>query len=764
MNLKDIFEVITPENIKDIPLLQTAMEIFIENLEENAQISQDIKQIYENEFVDSDSESLQDSKKIIRQALLDTYVTALYNTLTKAQSNPAIKAKLAVAKSNDENYPFLNDIDSILNQEYFVTNKSVKQKKGTSVGIEYTYNLVKYLESTTNSNDFNLTEVKPFHFRTDGSIYREMYEGIVKPLSHPLGFTYAYSQIVQESISDLFGIELTYLLGSIEIRSLEGTFDVFTADADDTNVKANFLTRQNPVTGALFTEKTYNEQVTVWTNKVVENFTDETEENKNKRTILFTDGTYIEQVTNPIELLYQNYQDFLDGSTEQIKEFSGHYSLFVEYESDIVFQYQDEIDQFLATLNITDIKEENQGNAGDQFYSTSALENSFHVGGDVYSFAPGLDESTGYYNDSASINSEISDKFTVSITGSVDSSLYGGIVQVKLKDMFGNEKTIDNVLLNNGDFECSFNTYDLECTYYKIEASVTQNNIEYRHEITTYGLNEFDRTFEFTEVEDNNHVSADTLRIAGNSPINTQIFFTLTDSNGDIVTGDTTSNGSGVWETTLPLATLVSGDFTIEAKTYLPNGKLDINQYFIGTDLRIYRDDVKIKVNTFDYVNGTPDYTGLLDSTLIASTDDMLGNDSVGPLIIHQIGELKVDDTFAPADLKISDYLSSFGIELSELPEDLLLDGAYINGNDYDTSNATELQLEETFINFDRELFPIDTSDYIITTSDNDVREDFLIFGFSTTGYYLYTNEPSESDFYLYSSDTFYLTTLGDEA
>ena len=53
-----IFKAITPDNIKDLPLISDSMEIFIELLSENSYISSDVKSALSERTTDSISEEL----------------------------------------------------------------------------------------------------------------------------------------------------------------------------------------------------------------------------------------------------------------------------------------------------------------------------------------------------------------------------------------------------------------------------------------------------------------------------------------------------------------------------------------------------------------------------------------------------------------------------------------------------------------------------------------------------------------------------------
>jgi len=332
MNLKAIFESLVPENIKNIPLVSAAMEIFLENLKKNSYIAIDIHKIYEN-FISNDSTPVDESKKKLKTALLDIYMSELFKTIKKIQNDKNIQEKFEELGITDA--PVNNPAVQVLNTEYFLSIKNFKENKGTLDGIKYAYSLAKYLENNTDDFQLGINEVKPFHLRTEGTVINEMYREIVHELAHPLGFTYEYKRIVQESMTDLFGLTPVYNVDSIEIRQLNGTFDVFTALSNDSEIEQSFLDRG-------YTEEEYNAMIldgtiVVHLNKVVSSISDISLSSGLYRTVLFSDGSYIYQEPNPITISYKN------SSGIDIKTFDGHYSLFLDYFITYNINYTDEI-------------------------------------------------------------------------------------------------------------------------------------------------------------------------------------------------------------------------------------------------------------------------------------------------------------------------------------------------------------------------------------------------------------------------------------
>lgn len=762
--LKQIFESITPENIKNIPLLKHAMDIFIENLEENSKISQDIKEIYNNSYDDRDSEHLAASKKVLKEALLSTYVAAFYRIISEAQKNDLIKLKLE--ESGLELSPFINDVDRILTDEHFFTNKSFKEKVGTITSIGYAYNLTKYLEAGETDDDIRVTELSPFHFRSEGSTIKEMYEHIVKPLSHPLGFTYVYNQIIKESLQDLFGVEVIYDVNGVEIRNIDGRIHVFTSETDVQAVKESFVgTHVNPLTGAAFTAEEYDELVTVTTGKVVQTFTDEIIGTRTVKTIIFDDNTILFQKTNPLEITYSNYSNWLAGSSEQIFDYNdSHWAVYVDYSTDFELQYSDNIDLYRDIFEVTKIKEENNGSEGQKYYNLTSGEYAFHVGGDEYLFAPGQDEVLNIYDDASLINDEINQKFVIEIYG-VNTLMTQ--TEIIVKDEYGTS-AVAYVMpdAETGEFSVPFNTYQLNGDVYTLSVSTILYNTTYSWTIKTTGLNNFNRLLGFYAVTDNYEQISNTLKVEGFGPIGETVQLTLTDSVGFTNVQSGVVQGDGKFEIILSMANMEYGNYRIDAVIFAPNGKPLYTSFFEGDNLRTRVDDIIISSGVFDYSNGAPEYATINNYTeLLGDTSDMPGINTYNSTILKQIGELSVNDTYAEPDKDLLLYMITNGIsDFNNIPDTIIINGSYIEGNNYDRSSLLYLEEEETFIDYGRRVYPIDTSDFIIVTSSDYTTDDVTIYALSSTGYYLYTDESVGNDYYLYSNEGFYLTTLGDES
>lgn len=280
--LKQIFEAITPENIKSIKFIEDAMGIFIECLEEHSMLSVEIKNLFdENLYLDNLERYLEitdvyeaqlDELKIqidakynilkefddyynlssadkdaynvlskeyndlkteyynisnddvylkykslitllesaninVRESISKTYLNNLHTIIGDAKKNQRLNV---ILDQFPDNIPLKKDTTNVLNDEYFFSNKQYKQTIGTKKGIEYSYGFAKYLErNDTTPDEFTVTPKIPYYFHATGRIYKETYESIVKPMSHPVGFTYYYKRTEDSLLSDFYDTKST---------------------------------------------------------------------------------------------------------------------------------------------------------------------------------------------------------------------------------------------------------------------------------------------------------------------------------------------------------------------------------------------------------------------------------------------------------------------------------------------------------------------------------------------------------------------------
>ena len=321
MLLQNIFDSITPDNIKKIPLLKDAMEIFIETINEQNDITIDIANIYDEKY------------KVIREEFIKIYLNDLYRYFTAAKSNTLIANKIesnnSLGYEDYMNPDFVGDLTELFTDEHFVMSKAFKQKKGTKVGIEYVYNIVEsllYEESQRGNFTFIEGDV-PFEFEIAGTLYKEIYNEIVRPIAHPLGFLIDYEQIFALNLKDYFKLETQYNDVIIEVNCLSGSKEVYVNNDDIT---------------AMYLES-----------NIVEIIDQDDESGKYKK-VTFSDGRYLESFFDPIDVTFKeadhtiviNYdigETLLDPADENDRYYNYvyHCSMLLSYTSKLVSTIDD---------------------------------------------------------------------------------------------------------------------------------------------------------------------------------------------------------------------------------------------------------------------------------------------------------------------------------------------------------------------------------------------------------------------------------------
>ncbi len=321
-NLLSIFKAITPDNIKDIPLIDDSMRIFIELLNENSPISSDIKIALSEQTTDGISselpkiylydyysmiQNIKNNKNIINKFRVwnETLHPSLYPT-----GLPYIGEQLRInyfsigrpggVLGTDEEDDGLGDINlfsvsdrlydlehNILQNkaENYFSNRMFKQSKGLKKGIQYIYDIVnEYMVGQDERLPLTFTESgNPFELNMSGSIDKDIYAESVAYLSHPLGFVYNYDYISELRFDDNYSLVKIYEINALEVRCLSGGVESYNKEVISIIQKDNYLK------------------------------------------IIFSDNTYLLQENNIVR--------YYDGSDNLIKLYppSNHCSIYIDY-------------------------------------------------------------------------------------------------------------------------------------------------------------------------------------------------------------------------------------------------------------------------------------------------------------------------------------------------------------------------------------------------------------------------------------------------
>lgn len=231
MELNVIFDAIVPDNIKNIPLVQKSLAIFIEMLNRNGAVSQRISKLYSvddeawytqddegNTLVVTDSAFLKESKDNLKKGLFMTYLGLLYDCITKAQLNNNIRE--ATRMRNYKTSLIFEEQHNILTSEFLGSFRTVQQSMGTENAIHYIYQFAKYIETGYLKSDLTLDSKVPSNFimNYEGSLHKYYFTEFMHDLAHPIGWCYAYTTMLSFILEDYFGIEFIYKLPRIVLR------------------------------------------------------------------------------------------------------------------------------------------------------------------------------------------------------------------------------------------------------------------------------------------------------------------------------------------------------------------------------------------------------------------------------------------------------------------------------------------------------------------------------------------------------------------
>jgi hypothetical protein len=335
--LKPIIESITPDNIKNIKLVDDALDIFVDYLVEHSDIAIDIKNMFDKKHT------------IINTEMLKIYLNNVYNLFDEVKKSNAIYEAFQndplLINSNAE-VDIIQDIDAIMDVEQYLTSKNYKEAKGTKLGFQYIYDLVMnsgilgdvYKDS---ESYFKYSETDNiFEYRINGAISPELYHILVEPITHPLGWNYIYTRLVSSIFNDYFKLDYTYNFdnGYLHVKCQKQGPDIV-----HDYITGNIYYENNPnnIIGSITEVRDFSVDF-VETLKLEKGF---------KTSVYFNSGEVLVSKTIPISTkLYANVND-ADSNSNAIIDYDAvdengqlpHCALHISYDVEINTLIEDEI-------------------------------------------------------------------------------------------------------------------------------------------------------------------------------------------------------------------------------------------------------------------------------------------------------------------------------------------------------------------------------------------------------------------------------------
>lgn len=278
-NLLSIFKAITPDNIKNIPLIEDSSRIFIELLKENCSVSSDIKIALSEQTTSSISEELPKiylwdyfsmienlkNNKVIVQKFKNWNLAlnpSLYpigmpyigeklfiNYFTIGEPGGVLSTEAGDDGINANVFPYsekLNILQRNLlhnSSENYYVNRLFKQSKGLKKGIKFIYDVInEHIVDADERLELDFRETgNPFELQISGSVDKDIYRESVAYLAHPLGFTYDYTYISQLIFEDNYSLLKSYKINALEVRCLSGNTEMYNKEVKSIIEKVDYL-------------------------------------------------------------------------------------------------------------------------------------------------------------------------------------------------------------------------------------------------------------------------------------------------------------------------------------------------------------------------------------------------------------------------------------------------------------------------------------------------------------------------------------------
>ena len=227
------------------------LRLFFDVIEERYELSQDLIQskmidVLFEKFLKSNNLRLYNRRAELLKFHLNELFLAVENAYKDETFYKRIKSdfeKLGLETPSDLNIE--EKLLKSLNQQRVNSNKIFNKNKGKLISFIYAFQVI----SNASIQAFNASdgfiriienihpttgEPIPFSYRVESSLYKETFDTIIKPLTHPIGFGNAFATLLTFIFEDYFLVKETKTLESCVIRCLnpDGTYS-------ETNVLEN---------------------------------------------------------------------------------------------------------------------------------------------------------------------------------------------------------------------------------------------------------------------------------------------------------------------------------------------------------------------------------------------------------------------------------------------------------------------------------------------------------------------------------------------
>lgn len=367
---KNIVKSIIPDNIKEIKLIQEAIDIFISEIMEKSNLALDVFHLYS------------DKNEVMFEEVIKVFVKNIYDTITKNINNEILIKRLdeLYQKAGYKNFRDIkinNNILNILTKETVESIKLFQQTKGHKFGIEFIYRLVEdmnWQQGIVESDGyFNFYEGNnEFEYYVEGSLIAELFEYFVKPLAHPVGWAYIYLRVINLHFTDYFLSKPVITIKEFEVgcqKGLDKRKDDYKnnigylpeTDKNDEQIEQKFYLADGNIKssitrhGQFFENLDLPSELKLVLNNKVKNIEELTFGKSHNISIYFESGELLEFKSNPRSLIlyYFESENPLNAKIKKnYNNYLGHCGLNLKYDRKVVTTLKDKI-QFAIDFGLS---------------------------------------------------------------------------------------------------------------------------------------------------------------------------------------------------------------------------------------------------------------------------------------------------------------------------------------------------------------------------------------------------------------------------
>ena len=434
MDLQNIFESITPDNIKNIPVVKYCMKAFISQLRKDAKVATKISRLFDidstdyfyiddnnNRVVQKDTKIVRLSKENIKKGLVQFYLNVLYKLIEETAIDKDVKTAIKV-RSYDS--PIFDSLHKVITSEYLGGFRYFQQSSGNKEAINYIYEFSIFLERGYILNDLKLTEEPPLHLKYDGSLHESIFTNFMKKIAHPVGWTTDSQTLLDVAdFRDYFGISLNTSIAYIILDSTAADFLIIWYFCPYEELLELLHTQINYHTGKFYTDEDLENVELIYIDEqpAVKTFTNRDVPCKqyilsNGMTI-YDNGCVYYLKTDIFNSINWESQAHIDANYINYRNTDTPIQKYLGYRAvpnnDIIewnFVYYDDMDiDFELYLGYTD----------DNYYFVDDERNALNISGEPYQYLTGYDECysniTNYNNIANAYNNAFNIHLTIDI-------------------------------------------------------------------------------------------------------------------------------------------------------------------------------------------------------------------------------------------------------------------------------------------------------------------------------------------------------------